>query len=108
MDNTVELISAIAGDFQLAIPAQADQGKLRQILSVYINELINTDFNRLLNMLYRFDINENKLKKMLANESGKDAGNIIADLIIERELQKIASRKQFRENRADADDEERW
>lgn len=65
-------------------------------LSVYINELIDKDFNRLVNLLYRIDISEEKLKLALKNEDkSHSSGKTIAKLIIERQLQKLEFRKKF-------------
>lgn len=75
-------------------------------LDDHINHLINHDFNRLVSILYRIDVNEKKLKDVLKENQIETAGNIIANLIIERQLQKISSR---RENRKDLPkDEEGW
>lgn len=75
-------------------------------LADHINHLINHDFNRLVSILYRIDVNEKKLKDVLKENQIETAGNIIANLIIERQLQKIRSR---RENRKDLPkDEEGW
>jgi hypothetical protein len=67
----------------------------RKQLIILINELINNDFNALVQLLYRIDINEKKLKKLLKQNENADTAIIISDLIIERQLQKIESKKQF-------------
>jgi len=59
-------------------------------------------------ILYRIDVNERKLKFLLQENVGEDAAVIIADLIIERQLQKIKSREAFRQNWSDEDGEEKW
>jgi hypothetical protein len=66
-----------------------------QIIS-FINELINKDFDALIQLLYRVDVNEKKLKSILKKHQNVDASVVIADLIIERQLQKIATKKQFK------------
>jgi len=76
-------------------------------LSEYLNHLINNDFQKLLYHLYRIDISEQKLQKLLADNPDKNAGDIIAHLIIERQLQKLESRKKYSSPPADAD-EEKW
>jgi len=63
-------------------------------VSGYINPLITNNFNKLISILYRLDINETKLMQLLHDNPAEDAGMIIADLIIERQLQKIKSRKE--------------
>lgn len=69
---------------------------LESKLAVYINELIDKDFNKLVNLLYRIDISEQKLKIALQNEDKTiSSGKTIAQLIIERQLQKLEFRKKF-------------
>lgn len=85
-----------------------DEGIFRQKLAEYINLLINTDFTKLIYILYRLDISEKKLKQLLAGEQQTDAGGLIANMIIERQLQKIQSRKQYRMQDDGIADEEKW
>jgi hypothetical protein len=79
-------------DFAEEISMQALQEKLTQ----QINDLILNNFQRLVAILYKVDVDENKLKRILKENSGNDAAGIIAHLIIEREVQKMETRKQFR------------
>lgn len=81
--------------------------EIRQQLISSINELINTDFNALLQLLYRIDIDEKKLKQLLKSYSDTDASSIIADLIITRQLQKKETRGKF-SNRNKPGDEDDW
>jgi len=82
-----------------AIPA------LESALAVYINELILHHFDRLIQLLYRIDVSEPKLKLLLKENPGQDAGLLIARMIIERQLKKIETRKQFRGGESG---EEKW
>ncbi|MBS1622361.1 MAG: hypothetical protein JST10_04185 [Bacteroidetes bacterium] len=84
------------------------QPSLLNELSSYINELILTDFSKLVQILYRLDIPENKLKQLLADNAGKDAGKIIAEMIIERQIQKINSRQQFHQRDKNISEDEKW
>jgi hypothetical protein len=63
-------------------------------LATHIDWLIVHDFNKLVALLYRLDINEYRLREILHEQQGVNAGRIIASLIIERELQKIKSRSE--------------
>ena len=49
-----------------------------------INELIKNDFSRLVQILYRIDVSEAKLKNILNANPNEDAGKLIAQVIIER------------------------
>ena len=62
-----------------------------------INALIQQDFGALVQLLYRIDVSEDKLRRMLADNSGEDAGRLIARLIMERQRQKLESRRQYRQ-----------
>ena len=76
-------------------------------LAIEINGLILHDFNKLISILYRIDINEGELKKMLQQYSQVDAGYIIAQLIIDRQIGKAELRSKFRKEDNIAD-EEKW
>jgi hypothetical protein len=82
--------------------------EMHRKLAVYINELIEKDFQKLISILYRLDVSEEKLKALLINNTGEDAGNIIAHLIIERQLQKIKSRQHFSKRDDNINDEDAW
>ena len=83
-------------------------GEIREQLIALINELINKDFHALVKLLYRIDIDEKKIRLYLNQNTNKDSASIIADLIIERQLQKIDSRKQFSETKNHESNEEKW
>jgi hypothetical protein len=92
---------------ELTIPPSPDiKGFLRN-LSVRINEMITSDFSGLLSLLYRLDVDERKLRSLLLQQADADAGDVIAALIYERQLQKIKSRQEFRRD-DDIDENEKW
>ena len=59
-----------------------------------VEDLLAKDFKHLINVLYRIDVSEEKLKEALA-ESTDNPASIITKMIIERELQKVATRKKY-------------
>ncbi|MGN6534022.1 MAG: hypothetical protein ACTHK0_19940 [Ginsengibacter sp.] len=73
-----------------------------------INEFINNDFESLIRLLYRLDISEKKLRKYLNENAGENSADFIAGLIIERQWQKIESRKKYGSKFNPDDHEERW
>lgn len=74
-----------------------------------INDWINNDFEHLLYMLYRIDVHEDKVRKLMQEHKGENAAEVITDLIIERQRQKIETRKLFHmEKPADTDENELW
>lgn len=77
-------------------------------LSAAINILIIHDFERLVSILYRLDINEAKLEYLLAQKTEENASDTIATLIVQRQLQKIKSRQENRRDSNDIAEEDKW
>ncbi len=87
---------------------QVPKEKTREDLISLINELIDKDFQSLIQFLYRIDVDEKKIRIFLEKNSDKDSASVLADLIIERQIQKIESRKKFNQKNNAGDDEEKW
>jgi hypothetical protein len=66
----------------------------RQLVEA-VNDLADKDFGALIQVLYRLDVDEGKIKRALAANPGQDAAGLIAGLLLERQLQKLESRKHF-------------
>lgn len=101
-----EIYHSLAGELGITLAEKSSPKK--EILTARINELLANDFNKLISILYRLDINESKLRLLLQQQEGEDAAGIITDLIIERQLQKIKSREEFRPKQDDIDENEKW
>lgn len=83
-------------------------GKIRDQLISLINELINKDFQTLVQLLYRIDVDEKKIRRSLDQNNDVDSASLLADMIIERQVEKIKSLKDFNKNNEHGNDEERW
>jgi hypothetical protein len=105
MQEKKELIQSLNADFAISLPDEAGMEELHAALSQYINHLIVNHFMQLINLLYRLDVSEKKLQQLLLENTAEDAGKIIAGLVIERQLQKIKSRSQFKQDDGIGDDE---
>jgi hypothetical protein len=103
-----ELIRSIHTELALELPEKCSFAALRLALKQEITHLIQTDFQKLVGILYRIDVNERKLKYLLQENVGEDAAFIIADLIIERQIEKIKSRQQFSRRNDNISDEDKW
>ena len=73
-----------------------------------INELIATDFGKLLQILYRLDVDEEKVHTVLRQNPSVNAGRLIASLIMERQREKMETRKRYQKENMDIDEENRW
>lgn len=103
-----DLIPAINDSLEIDLPDDISLQELKEKLAVHINHLISHDFEKLVSLLYRVDVNEKKMRGLLDNNKGENAAALIADLIIERQLEKIKSRRQFRQRDNNIDETERW
>jgi len=88
--------------------ASLKEATLYNQLVAQINTLIKDDFEKLVQLLYRIDVSEQKLKMLLQNNPNEDAAKLIASLIIERQIQKIELRKKMKEEGDAETNEERW
>ena len=102
-----DLIPALKKSMDIDLPDNLSSELLKEKLGQYINYLIVNDFQKLVSILYRIDVSEAKLKYLLKENAETDAAPIIAELIIERQLQKIKSRQDFRRD-STISDEESW
>ncbi len=64
-------------------------------LTEFIKDLLQFDFSRLTNLIYRHDVDERKFNKALEEPTLELQAQAIALLVIERELQKIETRKKY-------------
>lgn len=84
-----------------------EKKEFRDQLIRYINDLLLHDFNKLVQILYRIDVNEKKLKELLMQNTGTDSAIIITDLLIQRQEEKLKSRNLFQSNK-DIPEEDQW
>lgn len=68
---------------------------LRNKLIEVVHYLLNNDIQKLLTAVYRIDVSEQKFKSAMENENINLIIENIADLILEREFQKVEYRKKF-------------
>ncbi len=64
-----------------------------------LTDMLDNNFNLLVNTLYRIDISEQKLAELFGGKNRENIPEKLADLIIERQIQKIHFRKQYREGK---------
>ncbi len=83
-----------------------NQDQLLQLLTSHIQSLINNNTERLIFILYRIDINEQLIKKLIALNAD-NAAETIAIAILKRQLEKIEIRKLYT-NFNVTTDEELW
>lgn len=100
-----ELITFVNEAFSLNLQ-NTSYAEVKAILAEKINEWILNDFNKLIHVLYRIDVSEIKINQLLKDNRTEYAADILADLVIERQLEKIKTRKKFPPRDSDSQEEE--
>lgn len=72
-----------------------------------VARLLETDFHRLCQILYRVDVDERLLTRAL-DESDAPPAEIIARLLLERQKQKVALRARYTGASDDIPEEDKW
>ncbi|MCX2492314.1 hypothetical protein OQX63_02440 [Pedobacter sp. PF22-3] len=83
----MSLISIISKDFD--IPDQLSENQLRKVLVDAFAYLIDNDFPKLIQILYKADVDQYKLKDLLETVEGSSSAEVIADAYITRQKAKI-------------------
>lgn len=98
-------------DFELASP-DADapsEEMLFQMLCDRISYLIEHNMEYLMSLLYRNDVLEHKILDALSPGNPDPANVALAKLVMERQRQRLATKKQYGSQRSDEVDEDlRW
>ncbi|RZL19050.1 MAG: hypothetical protein EOO96_26420 [Pedobacter sp.] len=93
MSDTTQLLKLVAKHFE--VPENITESHLREVLIKTFEYLVEDDFPKLLQVLYRADVDQYKLKELLENTEGKTTAEIIADAYIERQKAKVTTWKKY-------------
>lgn len=95
----------ICKDFRIENPAlqnserDINEDELREFLKNKIMELMEGNLERFLNTLYRIDVDEDKVHEIFQKKSGFDIAESLADLIINRQVQRVKTQQMYKEGR---------
>ena len=106
-EDRKELAANLTRQYGLRLEETATLSQLEESLAEKINVMILSDFAGLIRILYRVDVDETRLRSLLSESHSQEAGLVIARLIIERQFQKIQSRRHFKPDNPQSS-EEKW
>ncbi len=100
MLNSPAILSSASGQLQKLFDTKElkakDHEQLLHKLTNAVAYLLRTDLNRLLHILYRIDVEERRVKEAMAVATAEeDVARNIAELILQRELQKAYTRQKY-------------
>ena len=100
MENKeILLIKNVSSQMELEEETNTFEAFRKKLIEL-VDHLLKHQYEKLLWILYRIDVNEKTLNRALEEKYEQQAAEVIADLIIEREVQKI--------NKGDLSSTENW
>ena len=70
-------------------------------LNVYIEQLLNNNYEKLMSLLYQIDVSQKELTRPDSNHNFSTVPEIITHKILERELKKVLTRDYFKDKKND-------
>jgi hypothetical protein len=99
-EHLVSLINKDLGSLEenMMIPAGSgiDRQVIREKLAFLIAHLMQNNFEKLCQAMYRLDVSEARFDKAMNEIELQDIPFAIADLVIEREMQKVRTRIMYK------------
>jgi hypothetical protein len=97
----LEVVKQLEKDFALSgisidLPNNVQPSTMWKNVLKTLNELLKNDPELLRNLLYRIDLNENKVQTIVLENKEKDFLHILAQQLILREIQKVLNRLKHR------------
>ena len=105
-ENISEVISLVSKDMDkigvAALPAKSklhNMDELKKYLAQKIAELMDRNYEKLINALYLIDLDEKKLHELFSVTNRDYIPEVLAGMIIERQIQKLQFRKKYKEGK---------
>ena len=95
--ENMELYSALGKSFELRRQDIISFAEIKKQVEAVIRELLNKNMEKLLSVLYRIDVDQKKTDSIFSIGSKDDMARLLAEAVIERQLEKIKTRKKYRE-----------
>jgi len=89
----MSILKIINKDFY--IEENLSEDRLRDALIDAFAGLIDNDFPKLIQILYKADVDQYKLKELLETVEGKSSAEVIADAYIARQMAKLETWKKY-------------
>jgi len=105
-DNESMLVSELSNKLEIDFPEKKSLEELKLFLSGYIDHLISNNPDKLVSILSRVDVSEKMLKANLQSQD-ENASSIMAQMIIERQLEKLKTRERYRSS-DEIPEDEKW
>jgi hypothetical protein len=95
-DQVIKDFEMFGLEIKFSGSAYSAYDELFEQIHPHIDKLIRTNHQKFMGILYRIDLSEDQIKKAVKENTMESFPEIITDLVIKRELQKVVIRKQFK------------
>ncbi|WP_317168790.1 hypothetical protein [Cyclobacterium plantarum] len=79
-----------------ALPRVTDRQSLIMAIVPHVSQMLNRDFEKLLQLCYRLDLGEQKLQEILTESPPEEVSLLLSTAIVDRQLLKIYYRNKYR------------
>ncbi|WP_316747955.1 hypothetical protein [Pedobacter gandavensis] len=93
MEDLKALNTIVSKDFE--VEEIWSEAEIKERLVQAFAYLLDNDISKMMNILYRADVDEEKLKSLLINNSELPSAEVIAEAYLERQKEKIETRKKY-------------
>lgn len=90
-----ELLPVISSNFEIAGNNDITMDELKLMLASRIREMLDTNMEKLVAILYRIDVGQRITDEIFSENNKEDIAPLLADAIIQRQIQKILTRKKY-------------
>ncbi|UCS95172.1 hypothetical protein KZP23_09250 [Echinicola marina] len=92
----LESVQLLQKDFDLPSPHESiSREELIALLEPVVRQLLDRDFERLLQICYRVDLGEVRLKQILHESNPEQMSRELSEALVNRQIQKIEIRKRY-------------
>jgi len=95
IDNQESLRLTLSRNWDLTAEPNSDFESLKTALTGRIKDLILNDFHRLVQAMYRLDIDEHKFHQALNSGNIDTQASTLTSLVLDREIQRLKFREQY-------------
>ena len=90
-----QVYEIISGNFELEEVKEITIEEIQKILTARIREMLDTNLEKLLHILYRIDVSQKKTDVIFNSPFKDEIAEDLAAAVIERQLEKIETRKKY-------------
>lgn len=93
MEDLTALSIIVSKDFE--VEEIWSEAEIKERLVQAFAYLLDNDISKMMNILYRADVDEEKLKSLLISNSELPSAEVIAEAYLRRQKEKIETRKKY-------------